>query len=79
MTASDCVTRLQQLVRRLSRYDFILVLIPAAFAIALGFTVFAPVPRHLGLGSASVIATLFVLDALFLNPPPGSTGTRGLG
>jgi hypothetical protein len=53
------------LVDRLSRYDLVLLVVPAA----LGACAFADVPLHSALSAASLLAAAVVADGLFRRPP----------
>jgi uncharacterized membrane protein len=53
----------------ISRYDAVLVLIPAIFLLAVGATTVFGVPLPTALAAAAVLSVAAVTDALFLNPP----------
>lgn len=56
------------------RYDFLLAIIPVAFALAIGLgTAFGLPVRHAVLG-ASVVGIAALLDGLFFNPPGNALG-----
>ena len=58
-----------------SRYDILLAVIPVSFLATLVAAWFLPVPTRMGLTVGSLVCSLAVLDALFVNPPrPGSPG-----
>ncbi|QPV64261.1 hypothetical protein I7X12_06500 [Halosimplex litoreum] len=54
---------------RLSRYDLLLVVIPAAFLLALVGSLVSALPASVFVAGASVIGGLAVADGLFVNPP----------
>lgn len=54
---------------RIDRYDFVLALIPVAFAASLFADTVLSVPTPLALVVASLLGGLAVVDALFVNPP----------
>ncbi|MEF8773318.1 MAG: hypothetical protein V5A23_02650 [Halobacteriales archaeon] len=56
-------------VERLTYYDLVLAVIPAAFAFAILVGHALPLPPQGAVAVASLIAGLAVVDALFLNPP----------
>jgi hypothetical protein len=64
----------------LSRYDFVLAVIPLALLVgAVGASV-APVPLHAALLGGAAVGVLALVDALFRNPPgrpPGDAGRPG--
>lgn len=62
---------LARVARRTSRYDLVLVVIPAAFAAALLAGAVSAVSLHGAVAAASVVGGLALVDALFLNPPTG--------
>jgi len=66
--------RFEQLLphRSPTRYDLVLALIPAVFAVTLAAAAFADLTLRTALTGASLVGALAVADALFLNPP-----TRG--
>jgi uncharacterized membrane protein len=47
----------------------LLVLIPTAFGVSMLVGLALSLPAHLAVALASVVATVPVLDAMFLNPP----------
>ncbi|WP_423999713.1 hypothetical protein ACOZ4I_11685 [Haloarcula salina] len=55
-----------------TRYDLVLALIPAVFALTLTAVALTDLTLRTALTGASLIGSLAVVDALFLNPP-----TRG--
>ena len=59
-----------------SRYDAVLVLIPAILLLAVGATVTLGVPLPTALAAGSVLSVVAVTDALFLNPPTGGGPTN---
>lgn len=69
-TAAD---HLSSIVRRTTRYDLVLAVIPASFAVALLGWATAVVPLTTAAGVASGIGLLAVMDALFFNPPSEPT------
>ena len=54
---------------RLSRYDLVLAVVPAAFLLGLLAVTVADVPLRVGMGSAAAVGALALVDGLFLNPP----------
>jgi len=52
-----------------TRYDLLLALIPAAFAVSVVAGLALSLPVHFAVAVASVVATVPILDAMFLNPP----------
>ncbi|MBX0325735.1 hypothetical protein EGH21_22215 [Halomicroarcula sp. F13] len=54
-----------------SRYDFVLALIPTAFLLTVVVAGLADVAVPKALAAGSVVALTAVVDALFLNPPTG--------
>mgnify|MGYP000342022440 CR=1 FL=1 len=55
--------------RTLSRYDLLLVVIPAVFALGLVVTQVSALSASTVLGAASLVGALAVADGLFVNPP----------
>ncbi|WP_436908883.1 hypothetical protein [Halosimplex marinum] len=55
--------------RQLSRYDLLLLVIPAAFLLALVGSTVSPLPARVFVAGASVVGALAVADGLFVNPP----------
>lgn len=53
----------------LSRYDLVLVLIPAAFLLAALFGSLFSIPLNVALIGAGLVGVLAVLDGVFWNPP----------
>lgn len=60
--------------RRLTRYDLQLLVIPAAFLVALVVSQVSALPTSGLLAVASLVGALAVADGLFLNPPAGPDG-----
>jgi len=56
---------------RLSRYDLLLLVIPATFLVALVASQVSSFGLSTLLAAASVVAALAVADGLFVNPPRG--------
>ena len=56
-------------VSSLSRYDLLLVIIPAAFVGSLAVGHILSIPPRSALTAASVVGALALADGLFLNPP----------
>ena len=54
---------------RLSRYDLLLAVVPAAFLLGLLAAGLADVPLGVAMGTAAAVAALALVDGLFLNPP----------
>ncbi|QLH77145.1 hypothetical protein HZS55_07480 [Halosimplex rubrum] len=54
---------------RFSRYDLLLLVIPAAFLLALVGSIVSPLPARVFVAGASVVGALAVADGLFVNPP----------
>lgn len=61
-------------VRRASRYDLVLAVIPAAFLAAAGLGTASSVSVQTAVGAAAAVSGLAVLDALFINPPREPSG-----
>lgn len=59
-------------LRSISRYDFVLAAIPLIFAVALSLHVLVPVSLPLSVSGGSLVSTLFLVDAIYLNPPTDS-------
>lgn len=55
--------------RTLSRYDALLLVIPAVFALALAAAQVSPFRTSTLLAAASFVGALAVADGLFVNPP----------
>lgn len=53
----------------LSRYDLVLLVIPAAFAAALFLQTVGVIPARTAVLGASAVGVVSMLDALFVNPP----------
>lgn len=53
----------------LSRYDYVLAVIPVAFVLAAVFHVIAGVSLQLTLLPTSLVGILLLIDVVFLNPP----------
>lgn len=67
-----------RLRRRVSRYDLLLAVIPAAYLVAAVVGQFLSVPWHVVFGSATVVCALALVDGLFIDPPsPGSGSGTG--
>ncbi|WP_436926905.1 hypothetical protein [Halosimplex amylolyticum] len=60
--------------RRLSRYDLLLLVIPAAFLLALVGSTVSSIPTSAFVAGASIVGGLAVADGLFVNPPGRSRG-----
>ncbi|WP_164471709.1 hypothetical protein [Halosimplex salinum] len=60
--------------RRLSRYDLLLLVIPAAFLFALVGSTVSSFPLSAFMAAASVVGALAVADGLFVNPPEPGRG-----
>lgn len=60
--------------RSLSRYDLLLLVIPAAFLLALAGSTVSGLPTSALLAGASVVGALAVADGLFVNPPSRGPG-----
>jgi hypothetical protein len=58
----------------LTRYDFVLTLLPVAFMLTVGVASLADLPTRTALVGWSVVGFVVLVDALFLNPP--TTGGR---
>jgi len=61
--------------RCLSHYDLLLLVIPAAFVLALVGSTMSSLPLSALMAGASLVGALAVADGLFVNPP-GHGGTR---
>lgn len=79
MSTSRSTPRPTDRVRRpfaaLSRYDLVLALVPIAFLLGGAASVAGAIPLRVGLAGAGALGALFVVDALFLNPPTTGTGS----
>lgn len=60
--------------RRFSRYDLLLLVIPAAFLLALAGSTLSSLPLSALMGAASLVGALAVIDGLFVNPPGHGRG-----
>ncbi len=60
---------------QLSRYDVHLVGIPIVLLLSLVFHVLLGVGLQFTLATASLVSAIFMLDAMFLNPPMRHRGT----
>jgi hypothetical protein len=56
----------------LSRYDLVLLCIPAAFLLATVVRVWLDLPPHVATAAGGLVSSLALADALFRNPPLGS-------
>lgn len=63
------IDRIKAAVRRVSRHDLVLAVIPAAFLVAALLGVALDVEPTTAVGAAAGFSALAVLDALFVNPP----------
>lgn len=61
--------------RRISRYDLVLAVIPAAFLLAGVASQFLAVPTHHVVAAATSVGVLALVDSLFVNPPQSGSGT----
>lgn len=69
--------RLYDRLRRGSRHDLVLAVIPAAFLLAALVAASPSVPASAALAAASVVGVVAVLVALFWHPPDrASAGSR---
>jgi hypothetical protein len=55
--------------RTVSRYDLVLLVIPAVFVLALATAQLSPFRVSTLLAAASLVGGLAVVDGLFVNPP----------
>ena len=62
---------------RLSRYDLLLAVVPAAFLVGLAAVGLADVPIRTAMTSAGAVGALALVDGLFLNPPRGPRRSDG--
>ncbi|WP_459191663.1 hypothetical protein [Halosimplex sp. J119] len=60
--------------RRLSRYDLLLLVIPAAFLLAFAGSIVTSLPTSAFVAAASLVGALAVADGLFVNPPEPGRG-----
>lgn len=60
-------------LRRATRYDVVLAVIPVALAFGILIGTATAVPTSLAVAAASLIGVFAVVDALFINPPKGPT------
>lgn len=66
---ADRVDPLVDAIGSVSRYDLVSTVIPLVLLAATTVGLVADVPLNVALAAASVISSLFVADALFVNPP----------
>jgi hypothetical protein len=59
-------------VTALSRYDLVLAVVPLALMLAAFAGAVSPLSLHAALAAGALVATLAVVDALFVSPPSGS-------
>lgn len=59
---------------RLTRYDLLLLVVPAAFLVALLAVGLAGVPLRVATSAAAGVSALALVDGLFFNPPRRPTG-----
>lgn len=78
-TLRAAARRLYDRLRRGSRHDLVLAVIPAAFLLAALVATSPSVPASAALAAASVVGGVAVLVALFLHPPrrPSAGSSRG--
>lgn len=62
--------------RRISRYDLVLAVIPAAFLLAGVASQFVAAPTHQVVAAATTVGVLALVDGLFVNPPQSGSGTH---
>lgn len=67
----NAVDRSRRTLRRASRYDLVLALIPAAFLLAAIAGSTLPVSSTTAVLAAGLLSGMAIVDALFLNPPRG--------
>ncbi len=63
------VRRTVDRLRRASRYDLVLAVIPAAFILAALAGTSPSVPARTAVAAAAVVGGIAMFDGLFLNPP----------
>ena len=68
-STSDRPKNTASLRHRLSRYDLLLAVVPAAFLLGLLAVGLADVPLRVAMSSAGAVGALALIDGLFLNPP----------
>lgn len=68
-TFARALTNGPRLDRPLTRYDFVLAVIPMAFLVSLFADAVLAVSTPLAMIVASLLGGLAVVDALFVNPP----------
>lgn len=66
-------------IARLSRYDLLLAVVPAAFLVGLLAATLADVPFRVAMSSAAAVGALALVDGLFLNPPRQPRARNGEG
>lgn len=72
MAASNTDARAtENRTRGLTRYDLLLLVIPATFVVALLVATVSPFSASTLLAAASVVGAIAVADGLFINPPSG--------
>lgn len=69
ISSSDRPETVAGIRHRLSRYDLLLAVVPAAFVLGLLAVGLADVPFRVAMSSAAAVGALALLDGLFLNPP----------
>ncbi|MFB6104139.1 MAG: hypothetical protein ABEJ57_03520 [Halobacteriaceae archaeon] len=69
MSTEDVDERSAALGSGLTRYDLVLLAIPAAFLLAALLSTVATVPTHVAVGTGAALAAAAVGDGLFRNPP----------
>ncbi|SFR99104.1 hypothetical protein SAMN05216559_2155 [Halomicrobium zhouii] len=62
-------------VRRVSRYDLVLAVIPTAFLLAGIASLFVSAPTRVVLTGAAAVGLLALVDGMFVNPPRSGSGT----
>ena len=61
-----------RIVRRTTRYDLVLAVIPVAFLAAVAAAHLLAVPPETTMLGAAAVGALALCDALFVNPPDGT-------
>lgn len=76
---SGGIDGLASVVRRASRHDLVLAVIPAAFLAAAMLGAVGPVDATTAVTAGALLSALAVVDALFVNPPrdPSAGPPRG--
>ena len=66
---SGAAASLRRLSTAVTRYDFVLMVIPAALLVTVGAAELFGLPNRAALAAGSLVGLVALVDALFLNPP----------